>query len=80
VSGESARIDAERMDAERLVDLESRIAFIEQSLIDMSDALAEARKEATRDRLKVERALADLGELRGMVPGDTQEEPPPPHY
>ncbi len=65
---------------ERLVDLETRIAFIEHSLIEMSDALAEARKEATRDRLKLERALADLGELRGMIPGDQHEEPPPPHY
>ena len=67
------------MDA-RLVDLETRIAFIERTLVEMSDALAEARKEAFRDRIKVERALADLGELRGMIPGDQQEEPPPPHY
>jgi SlyX protein len=64
----------------RLVDLETRIAFIENALVEMSDALAEARREALRDRLKVERALADLGELRGMIPGDQQEEPPPPHY
>ena len=64
----------------RLVDLETRIAFIERALLEMSDALAEARKEAFRDRIKVERALSDLGELRGMIPGDQQEEPPPPHY
>ncbi len=75
MSCESARVDAER-----LVDLETRIAFIEQSLIDMSDALAEARQESVRDRIRLERALADFGELRGMIPGDTQEEPPPPHY
>jgi len=67
-------------DAERLIDLETRIAFIERSLIEMSDALAETRKESSRDRGRLERALADLGELRGMIPGDTQEEPPPPHY
>jgi len=64
-------------DDARLVDLETRIAFIESALVEMSDALAEARREALRDRLKVERALADLGELRGMIPGDQQEEPPP---
>lgn len=75
MSGESSRADAGR-----LVDLETRIAFIEQTLIEMSDALAEARREAFRDRVKVDRALADLGELRVMIPGDTQEEPPPPHY
>ena len=65
---------------DRLVDLETRIAFIERTLIEMSDALADARKESSRDRGRLERALSDLGELRGMIPGDTQEEPPPPHY
>jgi len=64
----------------RLVDLETRIAFIERSLLEMSDALAEARRDSSRDRARLERALADLGELRGMIPGDQQEEPPPPHY
>lgn len=65
---------------ERLVDLETRIAFIERTLIEMSDALADARKESARDHSRLDRALADLGELRGMIPGDQQEEPPPPHY
>jgi SlyX protein len=65
---------------ERLVDLETRIAFIEHTLIEMSDALADARKDSERDRLRIERALADLGELRGMIPGEAQQEPPPPHY
>jgi SlyX protein len=66
--------------AARLVDLETRIAFIEHALVEMSDALADARKESARDRARLERALADLGELRGMIPGDPQQEPPPPHY
>ena len=65
---------------ERLVDLESRIAFIERSLIEMSDALADARMESVRDRLRIENLLSDLGELRSLIPGDTQVEPPPPHY
>lgn len=65
---------------ERLVDLESRIAFIERSLIEMSDALADARMESVRDRLRIETLLSDLGELRSLLPGDSQDEPPPPHY
>jgi SlyX protein len=65
---------------ERLIDLETRIAFIERTLIEMSDALADARMDSARDRLRLERVLADMGELRGMIPGDMQEEPPPPHY
>ena len=64
----------------RLVDLETRIAFIEHALVEMSDALADARKESARDRARLDRVLADLGELRGMIPGDPQPEPPPPHY
>jgi SlyX protein len=74
-------VSAQAGDADaRLVDLETRIAFIERALVEMSDALAEARKESARDRARLERALADLGELRGMIPGDPQQEPPPPHY
>lgn len=65
---------------ERLVDLESRIAFIERSLIEMSDALADTRMESVRDRLRIENLLSDLGELRSLLPGDSQDEPPPPHY
>lgn len=74
-------MSAESGDAnERLVDLETRIAFIERTLVEMSDALADARKESARDHARLDRALSDLGELRGMIPGDQQEEPPPPHY
>ena len=65
---------------DRLVDLETRIAFLERTLIDISDALADARRDSGRDRLRLDRVLADLGELRGMIPGDVQDEPPPPHY
>ena len=65
---------------ERLVDLESRIAFIERTLVEMSDALADARRDSGRDRLRLDRVLADLGELRGLIPGDGSVEPPPPHY
>jgi len=64
---------------ERLIDLETRIAFIERTLIEMSDALADARMDSVRDRLRLERVLADMGELRGMIPGEMQDEPPP-HY
>jgi len=65
---------------ERLVDLETRIAFIERTLVEMSDALADTRRDSGRDRLRLDRVLHDLGELRGMIPGQEQDEPPPPHY
>jgi SlyX protein len=74
MSDESARL------MERMIDLESRIAFIESSLIEMSDALADARMDSARDRMRIESLLSDLGELRSMIPGESQDEPPPPHY
>jgi SlyX protein len=66
--------------ADRLIDLETRIAFIERSLIEMSDALAEARRESSADRLRLERALADLREMRGLLPAADAGDEKPPHY
>ena len=66
--------------SERLVDLETRIAFIERSLIEISDALADARREASADRLRIERALADLREMRGLLPAGDAGDEKPPHY
>ena len=67
---------------ERLVDLETRIAFLEHALGEVSDARADARREATTDRLRLERALTDLRELRGLLPGDAGAagDEKPPHY
>jgi SlyX protein len=69
----------------RLVDLEMRIAFQEQALQELSDALAAARDGEARNALLLHRALEDLRQLRSAmaaspVTGDAASEPPPPHY
>ena len=69
----------------RLADLETRVAFQEQSLLELSDALAAARKEEGRTALLLHRALEELRILRSTlssapVTGDASLEPPPPHY
>ncbi len=69
----------------RLVELETRLAFQEASLGELSDALAEARAETTRALLMLERALHELRTLRQTVGADGASadpalEPPPPHY
>jgi SlyX protein len=46
----------------------------------MSDALAEARLETARTSEMLQRALADLKQVRTMLYADPGEEPPPPHY
>lgn len=64
----------------RLAELETRIAFQEHSLAEMSDALADARLETARTSEMLQRALADLKQVRTMLYADPGEEPPPPHY
>jgi len=69
----------------RLADLETRVAFQEQALLELSDALAAARDEETRTALLLHRALEELKAIRTTlsstpVTGDASLEPPPPHY
>ena len=70
---------------QRLVELETRLAFQEQALLELSDALAAARSEEAANALRLHRALEDLRQLRSAmaaspVTGDAASEPPPPHY
>ncbi len=70
---------------QRLVDLETRLAFQEHALQELSDAVAAARAEEAGNALRLHRALAELRQLRSMlaaspVVGDAASEPPPPHY
>ena len=70
---------------QRLVDLETRLAFQEQALLELSDALAAARSEEAGNALRLHRALEELRQLRSAmaaspVTGDAANEPPPPHY
>lgn len=69
----------------RLVDLETRLAFQEHSLSELSDALAAARDEEARNALLLHRVLEELKQLRmamasNPLSADPSSEPPPPHY
>ena len=63
---------------ERLAELETRLAFQEQALLELSDALAAARRETARSDERLHRALADL--KHSVQYADPGSEPPPPHY
>ncbi len=70
---------------QRLVDLETRLAFQEHALGELSDALAAARADEARTALLLHRALEELKQLRSALSaapltGDATQEPPPPHY
>ena len=64
----------------RVTELESRFAFQEQALQEMSDALASARAEGERNARLLQQALEDLKQLRTLLYSDPASEPPPPHY
>lgn len=67
--------------ARRLEELEVRLAFQEQALAEMSDALAQARAEIAAQSTQLRRALSEL--KQSAADGyfaDPADEPPPPHY
>ena len=65
---------------QRMIELETRLAFQEQALTELSDAMAEIRIASGQQALMLERALADLKQLRTLLYADPASEPPPPHY
>ncbi len=64
----------------RLIELEMRVSFQEQALAELSEALAEARMEGTRNTNLLRNLLDDLGKVRTVLFADPATEPPPPHY
>ena len=65
---------------QRLTELETRLAFQEHALMELSDALAASRTETARNAELLRRALDDLKQSRGEFFADPCSEPPPPHY
>ena len=65
---------------QRLVELETRLAFQEHALAELSDALAETRLEAERNAGLLRQAVQDIKQSRGDLFADPASEPPPPHY
>ncbi|AHY58539.1 MULTISPECIES: SlyX family protein [Stenotrophomonas] len=64
----------------RLIELEMRVSFQEQALAELSEALADARIEGSRNADLTRLLLEDLGKVRNALYSDSGEEPPPPHY
>lgn len=66
--------------AARIAELETRVAFQDQALAELSDALAEARMEVAGNTEMLVRVMAELKQLRTLLYADPGSEPPPPHY
>ena len=65
---------------QRVVELEMRLAFQEQLLSELNDALTQMRLEAVSNAELLKRVLEDLKLTRGDGPGAPALAPPPPHY
>ncbi|MBS0199023.1 MAG: SlyX family protein [Proteobacteria bacterium] len=68
-------------DQQRIEELETRLTFQEQALLELSDALADARSDIARHEAALLRVVEELKSARGSgVSVDPADEPPPPHY
>lgn len=65
---------------QRLIELETRLAFQEHALGELSEALADARAEGNRTSELLRHMLSDLRKVRTELYAEAAEEPPPPHY
>ncbi len=65
---------------QRLIELETRLAFQEHALGELSEALADARAEGNRTAELLRSMLTDLRKVRTELYADAADEPPPPHY
>jgi SlyX protein len=64
----------------RLVELETRLAFQENALADLGEALTAMRLENARYADLLQRAFEELKAGRSAFYADPATEPPPPHY
>ncbi|GAB6042318.1 SlyX family protein [Endothiovibrio diazotrophicus] len=64
---------------DRLIELETRIAFQEGTLQELNEVLIEQRNEIDRLRSEVER-LQERVKAFAASPVEGGREPPPPHY
>jgi SlyX protein len=64
----------------RLIEVETRLAFIDDALA----GLAAAEADTSRRMLAIERVLSELrvelAAIRTGLSEDARDEPPPPHY
>jgi SlyX protein len=68
------------MDDERLIDIESRIAFFEDAQQQLSGVIARQEKELEHLTRRVQDLEAHLRQVLPSLVGDIDKEPPPPHY
>lgn len=67
--------------SEQLADLQSRFAFQELALEELSDVVAKQARLIAELREELDRVKTELRELNASpLDADPVDEPPPPHY
>lgn len=64
----------------RVDELETRLAFQDDTIQALNDALATQQFELDRLRRSLELVAKRQADLAAQIPGDAGEEAPPPHY
>lgn len=72
--------DESRILQERLDELETRLAFQDDTIQSLNDALGQQQIALDRMRRSLELVANRQAEMVTMMPGDTEEDQPPPHY
>jgi SlyX protein len=65
---------------ERLTELETRFAFLEQTAQSLDTTVAAQDRLLSRLRIEYDRLQGELTQLRVGLQDDARDEPPPPHY
>ena len=64
----------------RVDELETRLAFQDDTIQALNDALVAQQFELDRLRRSLELVAKRQADLAAQIPGDAGEEAPPPHY
>jgi len=65
---------------QRLVDLEMKVAFQEDTIDSLSDEIALLNELIDKQRTQLEYVANKIGEMVQSPMGSQAPEPPPPHY
>jgi SlyX protein len=65
---------------ERLTELEMRIAFVDDTMNTLSEAVAAHDRHVHDLRNAMERLRTELVAVRGTLTSEAHDEAPPPHY
>ena len=68
------------MDADRLVEIETRLAFQEDTLQQLNDVIFRQQNQIDRLAAGIEALRGQLGEIAAKLPDEEGEDEKPPHY